>query len=194
MKVVVASDAAFTSVVDEITVAGAAANKLHEVVPSTGTEWAAGVYFKLILTISAGTSNQYVQLSKVEAFALKAAAPEEHLIPWFTTGEGNAANHIEGAGIWAWIQYKELGFANYDEVFAIKEQVTCSYESDPATTVRLDTISDATDTYVRFYFVLQAAYNNGTLTVSLPAKDGTIYTGSLTFTAGVLTAVNGVAL
>ena len=109
----------------------------------------------------------------------------KHLIPWYTEGTGNQANHWLGAGIWTWVNYGELGYT-WATFSVIKAQITVSYASDPATTVTVDTISDdlGAATSARVYILAGAAYNTGVLTMTLPDANGITYTGTITFASG----------
>ena len=61
IKLTVASDAAFSTVLDELT-ATFAANSTIDFTPSTGSAWATGAYYKFTFNVNAGSSgNQYVQ-------------------------------------------------------------------------------------------------------------------------------------
>ena len=104
-------------------------------------------------------------------------------------------NHIEGAGIWTWVNYGELGYT-WATFSQIKSQITVSYASEPTTNVWVDTISDNLDsaTSARVYVLMGAAYNTGTLTMSLPDANGVTYTGTIQFNAGAAVAYNGVAI
>lgn len=119
------------------------------------------------------------------------AAGVQHLIPWYTEGEGNQSNHWLGAGIWTWVNYGTLGYT-WAEFSQIKAQISVSYASNPSTTVTVDTISDdlGAKTSARVYILAGAAYNSGVLTMSLPNKAGVLHTGTITFVDGVATAYN----
>ena len=68
LKLTVASDADFTNVLDEVT-ATFAANSTIDFTPSTGSAWESGAYYKFTFNVSvSGSSNRYVQFSKVEIF------------------------------------------------------------------------------------------------------------------------------
>lgn len=69
IKLIVASDAAFNSVLDEITKTGISANSTLTFTPTTGTEWATGAYYKFVFNVNAGGSNQYVHFTKAEFYA-----------------------------------------------------------------------------------------------------------------------------
>ena len=115
---------------------------------------------------------------------------------WYTEGEGNQAIHFEGAGIWTWVKYDELGYADFNAFNAAKDSFVVAYESEPAATVVDKVVSDdnATLKYARVYVVLSAAYNTGVLTLTIPGADGKTYEGTLEFAEGVLVKVNGEAL
>lgn len=103
---------------------------------------------------------------------------------------------MEGAGIWTWVDYGALGYADYTEFADAKANMQATYESEPATTATVDAVSDDIPSLhvARVYVVLGAAYNTGVLTLTIPAKDSTVYTGTLGFNAGALVSINGVAL
>ena len=122
---------------------------------------------------------------------------QEEALPWYTEGEGNQAIHFEGAGIWTWVKYDEMGYEGFAQLSAAKDNFEVAYESDPATTISQVVVSDdnATLKYARVYVSLGAAYNTGTLSLTIPSADGTVnYVGTLEFDAGVLTAINGEAV
>ena len=116
----------------------------------------------------------------------------QHLITWYTEGTGNQTNHWDGAGVWTWVNYGALGYDGFGAFSAKKSEMTASYESDPATTIRVEVISDdiAASKVCRVYLVAGAAYNTGKLTMTIPGNDGITYTGTITFTAGQATAYN----
>ncbi len=68
LTLIVASDAAFSSVIDTKTISTPDVSTTHTFTPSTGVTWSAGSYIKLVFNVTAGSSNQYVQLTKVELY------------------------------------------------------------------------------------------------------------------------------
>ncbi len=124
-----------------------------------------------------------------------AADPEKAAMAWYTEGEGNQAIHFEGAGIWTWVKYGDLGYADFNDFNGAKDNIVAEYVSEPATTIVDKVVSDdnATLKYARVYIALAAAYNTGVLTLKIPSKDGAkLYEGTLEFAEGALTKVNGV--
>lgn len=70
IKLIVASDAAFSAVLDEITKTGITANSTLTFEPTSGTEWATGAYYKFVFNVTtSGTSNQFVHFTKAEFYA-----------------------------------------------------------------------------------------------------------------------------
>ncbi|MBR6375566.1 MAG: Ig-like domain-containing protein [Alloprevotella sp.] len=68
LKLTVASDADFTNVLDEVT-ATFAANSTINFTPSTGSAWESGAYYKFTFNVTvSGSSNKFVQFSKVEIY------------------------------------------------------------------------------------------------------------------------------
>ena len=116
----------------------------------------------------------------------------EHLITWYTAGEGNQRNHWDGAGVWTWVNYGALGYDGYSSFSAKKAEMTVSYESEPSTTIRVENISDdiPAATSCRVYLVAGAAYNTGKLTMTIPSAAGVTHTGTITFVSGEATAYN----
>ena len=144
---------------------------------------------------SDGTANTQVQINKVEiSYREAGSVAEEEAMPWYTEGTGNQAIHFEGAGIWTWVKYDVMGYANFDEFNAAKDSFVAAYESEPAANIMSKVVSDdnATLKYARVYISLDAAYNTGVLTLTIPAKDGSKnYVGTLEFAAGELVKING---
>ena len=116
----------------------------------------------------------------------------EHLITWYTEGEGNQRNWWQGAGVWTWVNYGALGYDGFGSFSSKKDQMTASYESEPATTIRIDVISDdlASLKVCRVYLVAGAAYTTGKLTLTIPSAEGVTHTGTITFVDGEATAFN----
>lgn len=72
LTLTVASDAAFSDVIDEIEVTSVTTSGDNEFTPSTGTEWAENAYYKFTFNVTvSGTSNKFVQFSKVTFYAEK---------------------------------------------------------------------------------------------------------------------------
>ena len=116
----------------------------------------------------------------------------QHLITWYTAGEGNQRNHFDGAGVWTWVNYGALGYDGFGSFSAKKNEMTASYESEPSTTIRVEVISDDIPalTVCRVYLVAGAAYSTGKLTMTIADASGVTHTGSITFVAGEATAFN----
>ena len=138
-----------------------------------------------------------MQISGVGAFSMNktiavTAAGVQHLITWRTDGEGNQRNWWQGAGVWTWVNYGELGYDGFAAFAAQKDNMTATYESEPATTIRVEVISDdlASLKVCRVYLVAGAAYTTGKLTMTIPDVNGITYTGSITFVDGEATAYN----
>ena len=121
---------------------------------------------------------------------------ENEAMPWYLEGTGSQVNRIEGAGVWTWVNYGTMGYADYNEFVAAKDNFVASYVSTPETTIRIDAVSDdiAASKICRVYLVLGAAYNTGVLTLTIPGKDGKTYEGTLEFNDGVLAKANGEAV
>ena len=67
LKLIVASDNAFTTPIETVPATFAASSTIT-FSPSTGTEWAAGSYYKFVFNVTAGSSNKYVQFKKVSMY------------------------------------------------------------------------------------------------------------------------------
>ena len=76
VKLTVASDANFSTIVDEVTITSPTASSDHTFSPTEGTEWASGAYFKFTFNVTtSGTSNQFVQFSKVQLYTNSSSEP-----------------------------------------------------------------------------------------------------------------------
>ena len=63
-----------------------------------------------IVTKSAMNGNAFLYLDDVALFGVKEEQPEPSTTSiFYTEGEGNKANHIEGAGVWLWVKMSEIG-------------------------------------------------------------------------------------
>ncbi len=67
IKLIVASDAAFNNKIDEVSASYTPSSTIS-FMPTSGTEWAKDAFYKILFNVTAGGSNQYVQLSKVEFY------------------------------------------------------------------------------------------------------------------------------
>ena len=137
----------------------------------------------LRVTMTIGGDN-YV----IEKNITVSAAGVQHLIPWYTEGTGNQRNHLEGAGIWTWVKYGDLGYDGFSAFSAQKSNMTASYST---TGVRVEVISDdmAGIKVCRVYLVLNAAVD-GTLTMTIPDANGVTYTGTIVFSANEAVSYN----
>ena len=152
------------------------------------------------ITIECGNTNANanfgIVLQDMEFFAeSKTPAAANEVLPWYTEGADNQAIHFEGAGIWTWVNYGAMGYADFAAFNAAKANIVAAYVSEPAATINEVVVSDdiAASKVCRVYIVLSAAYNTGVLTLKIPGADGKTYEGSLEFAAGKLSKINGVA-
>ena len=67
IKLIVASDADFSNVLQTITETSVSANSTITFSPSS-SEWATGAYYKLVFNVTAGSSNSYVQLKSAKFY------------------------------------------------------------------------------------------------------------------------------
>ena len=157
---------------------------------------AANLFYRVVFDAKQASANGNCRIDSVKFMYAEESSEEQHVMPWYTEGEGNQAIHFEGAGIWTWVKYDSLGYADFAAFSAAKENFVASYDSDPAASIVDIVVSDdnASLKYARVYIVLSAAYNTGTLTLSIPGTDGNTYTGTLGFNAGALASINGAAI
>jgi len=86
LKLTVASDASFKTVLDEVSATFNASSDIT-FQPSTGTEWATGAYYKFTFNVTvSGSSNKFVQFSGVKFYAPTAA--NAVATPTFTPSAG----------------------------------------------------------------------------------------------------------
>ncbi len=116
----------------------------------------------------------------------------KHLITWYTEGTGNQRNHIEGAGIWTWVNYGALGFNDFNAFNAKAKSFSASFEHDPAVNVTGVSVSDdiAASKVCRVYVNFTPAYNDGTLTLNVVDSNDVTYTGNIVFVNAEATAYN----
>ncbi len=87
LKLTVASDANFNTVLDEITLTSLSANTAVDFTPAPTTgSWAKDAYYKFTFNVNAGSSNQFVQFSKVEFYS-SGTTPSGPVDPSVTFGE-----------------------------------------------------------------------------------------------------------
>lgn len=70
VKLYVASDNEFKTILDEITIDDASANSTLTFTPTSGTEWATGAFYKLVFNVTVGNSNKYVQLKSAKFYKI----------------------------------------------------------------------------------------------------------------------------
>ncbi len=86
LKLTVASDASFNTVLDEVSATFKASSDIT-FQPTTGTEWATGAYYKFTFNVTvSGSSNKFVQFSGVKFYAPTAA--NAVATPTFTPAAG----------------------------------------------------------------------------------------------------------
>ena len=80
IKFVVASDAAFETTLYEETVSEVTANQTYTFVPTSGSEWATGAYYKFVFNVTAPNSNKYIQLKSAKFYKAGATfSPLDHI-------------------------------------------------------------------------------------------------------------------
>ena len=97
-------------------------------------------------------------------------------LAFYMEGSGNTLNHIDGSGIWLWLQNESIGLtgANMNE-FSARALVYVGDDPDPVA-VTDNFFSDLASEYVRHYVILAAAPNAAEITeVYLQVKHGDEY-------------------
>lgn len=74
LTLIVASDNNFSTIIDTQTINSPDVSTTHTFTPSTGITWSSGSYIKVIFNVTADSSNQYVQLTKVELYTAGSAS------------------------------------------------------------------------------------------------------------------------
>ena len=151
-----------------------------------------------ITGVAVGNANLTIRMTvgtKVYTLVKQVAVTEPgvaHNVIWYTDGTDNQRNHWAGAGVWTWVKYGEMGYDDFASFSAKKSEITVSYESDPATTIRVDVISDdiAAVKACRIYLVAGAEYTTGTLTMTIPDANGVTCTGTIVFESGEAVSYN----
>ena len=73
IKLIVASNSSFTTVLDEITKSPITANSTLTYTPTSGTEWATGAYYKIVFNITTSSSNKYIEFKSAKFYKEKIA-------------------------------------------------------------------------------------------------------------------------
>lgn len=204
IKLIVASDADFSNKLDEIS-ADFKASSTISFAPTTGSEWATGSYYKFIFNVTAGSSNQYVQLSKAE-FYYKPSTPANKLESISLSGtysttftEGDEFNH---SGMIVTATYDDSStkdvssaatFSGYDMSTTGSQEVTVSYtEGEVTKTATYDITVNAIPTHKVTWSVngstTQETYKEGA-SITFPANPGDI--DDKKFMGWVSTAISG---
>ena len=134
-----------------------------------------------IVTKSAISGNAFLYLDDVALYGVKEEQPEPSTTSiFYTEGEGNKANHIEGAGVWLWVKMSEIGM----------EGPNSSQFSTSATVEGFTVVDNFLSDFdfdlgiVRSYVVLASAPVNQTIEVVLTITGPTgTYTGTIELTA-----------
>lgn len=80
IKFIVASDADFGTILDEQTISTVTANQTYTFVPTSGSEWTTGAYYKFVFNVTAGNSNSYIQLKSAKFYKAGATfSPLDHI-------------------------------------------------------------------------------------------------------------------
>ena len=204
IKLIVASDADFSNKLDEIS-ADFKASSTISFAPTTGSEWATGSYYKFIFNVTAGSSNQYVQLSKAE-FYYKPSTPANKLESISLSGtysttftEGDEFNH---SGMIVTATYDDSStkdvssaatFSGYDMSTTGSQEVTVSYtEGEVTKTATYDITVNAIPTHKVTWSVngstTQETYKEGA-SITFPADPAEIE--GKQFMGWVTTAISG---
>ena len=138
----------------------------------------------LVVTMTIG-DDEY-EMSKQIAVS---AAGVEHLITWYTEGEGNQRNHWDGVGVWTWVDYGALGYDGFGSFSAQKSNMTVTCDE---TGIRIEAISDdiGAKHACRVYLIANDVKPTSIITMTIPDVNGVTYTGSITFVNGEATAYN----
>ena len=131
LKLIVASDAAFTNQLDEVTGTFVASSTI-DFVPTSGTEWAANAYYKFVFNVTvSGSTNRFVEFKNAIFYAEAGAAPAvatpvisfDKAAPY--VGD-NVTCTITCATEGASIQYSTDGetYQNYSAPFTLTETTT----------------------------------------------------------------------
>lgn len=117
------------------------------------------------------------------------AAGVEHLIVWYTEGEGTQTNHWQGAGVWMWVDYGAMGYDGLASFSAQKSNMTVACDK---TGIRIEVISDDIPSKhaCRVYLVADSDKPTSVITMTIPDANGVTCTGSITFVDGKATAYN----
>ena len=132
-KLTVASDANFSTVLDEVTLSTVTANSTLEFSPSTGTEWATGAYYKFTFNVTCGgNGNTFVSFSGATFYAEEStpSAVAKPVISGTTPFEGSTQVTITcettGALIYYTLDESEptISSTPYSAPFTITETTT----------------------------------------------------------------------
>ena len=136
----------------------------------------------LVVTMTIG-DDEYTMSKQIAV----SAAGVEHLIVWYTEGEGNQRNHWDGAGVWMWVDYGAMGYDGFASFSAQKSNMTVTCNK---TGIRVELISDDIPAKhaCRVYLVANAAESTSVITMTIPDANGVTCTGSITFVDGEATA------
>ena len=181
IKLVVASDANFSTQLDEVSKSYTASSTIS-FQPTSGTEWPTGAYYKFIFNVTAGSSNQYVQFSKAEF--LKGTANPLCAAPTFSPAAGtySSAQNVtlststEGATI----HYTTDGAEPTTNSSVYNSAITVSQ----TTTIKAIAVAEGYN---------NSAVASATYTITQPSTIAEVReqaTGSV-FTKGVVTSVEG---
>ncbi len=176
IKLTVASDADFNTVLDEKTESFEASSTI-EFTPTTGTEWATGAYYKFTFNVTAGSSNQYVQFVKAE-FYKNEEGGETPVDPVVLTAPtfSPEAGEVE-SGTTVTITAPEGYYVAYTTDGSDPTQSGELSESNVATVTVTEamTIKAATaDDDLNFSEVVEAAYTIAQTTPDDPTPGGTV--------------------
>ena len=138
----------------------------------------------LVVTMTIG-DDEYTMSKQISV----TAAGVEHLIVWYTEGEGTQTNHWQGAGVWMWVDYGAMGYDGFASFSAQKSNMTVACDK---TGIRIDVISDDIPSKhaCRVYLVADSDKPTSVITMTIPDANGVTCTGSITFVDGEATAYN----
>lgn len=180
LKLIVASDAAFTNQIDEVTGTFVASSTI-DFVPTSGTEWAANAYYKFVFNVTvSGSTNRFVEFKNAIFYAEAGAAPAvaapvisfDKAAPY--VGD-NVTCTITCSTEGASIQYSTDGetYQNYSAPFTLTETTTVYAKATLG-----DNVSAIADNTVNFTPITEVA----SIAELNALTDGTVFrmTGSAT--------------
>lgn len=182
LKLQVASDAEFSTILDTRTITSPAANTTHTFTPTSGTEWATGAYYRFVFNITiTSTSNKYVVFTSASFYQNEGTTPVTTYTVTAKTGLSNGSISVSPAPAAEGTKVTVTGTPTSDAYYMSAVTVTPEGGTAFAATIDSSVPNKATFTMPASNVEVEATFTakpTYAVNVTQPASGGTVSVSS----------------